>query len=181
MREVMTKIYKSFKEHIALVLIIVFALVIFTLFSAATYSQYEIQDWKCVFFGEFGDTFGMLNTLFSAFAMAFAGYAIYYQGKELKAQKKELHLTRVEFETTRATNMLHKQIELFNASMGKAGFKSLDLEHLSNYMNKISIAVEENKSINVEPSFNTSLLQAYCLKLFYTIYLFNILIWPKPL
>lgn len=48
--------------------------------------------------GEFGDTFGALNTLFSG--LAFAGFlvALFYQRKDLELQKDELRETRKVFE-----------------------------------------------------------------------------------
>ncbi len=46
--------------------------------------------------GQFGDMFGVGNTVFSAFAFAGVIIAIYLQNKELGYQRKELELTRFE-------------------------------------------------------------------------------------
>lgn len=46
--------------------------------------------------GQFGDTFGALNTIFSGFAFAGVIYAILLQRKELSLQRRELELTRQE-------------------------------------------------------------------------------------
>ena len=44
--------------------------------------------------GTFGDTFGAINSLFSALAFAALIYTIILQSQELKLQKNELQLTR---------------------------------------------------------------------------------------
>lgn len=51
---------------------------------------------KWDFDGEFGDTFGALNALFSGLAMGGVIVAIYMQQQELALQRKELELTRKE-------------------------------------------------------------------------------------
>ena len=48
--------------------------------------------------GTFGDSFGFINSLFSALAFAGVVYAIYLQTNELKAQRQELETSRKAFE-----------------------------------------------------------------------------------
>jgi hypothetical protein len=51
--------------------------------------------------GEFGDTFGIINALFSSLAFALLIYTSFMQREELELQRKELKLTRKELELTR--------------------------------------------------------------------------------
>jgi|SRR3989338_3260167 len=50
--------------------------------------------------GQFGDTFGGLNALFSSLAFLGVVYAIFLQREELSLQRKELQLTREELKRT---------------------------------------------------------------------------------
>ncbi len=52
--------------------------------------------------GQFGDSFGVVNALFSGLAFAGVIFAILLQQKELKLQREELELQRKELEDTRA-------------------------------------------------------------------------------
>lgn len=69
--------------------------------------------------GEVGDMFGMFTALFTALAFYSAGVAIWIQSQELKEQKNELKLTRLEFTVTRATNILYRQLDLFQRSVAE--------------------------------------------------------------
>ena len=51
---------------------------------------------------EFGDTYGALSALFTAFAFAFLIYTTMMQKEELKMQREELRLQREEMQLTRA-------------------------------------------------------------------------------
>jgi hypothetical protein len=51
--------------------------------------------------GEFGDTFGIINALFSSLAFALLIYTSFMQREELELQRKELKLTRRELKMTR--------------------------------------------------------------------------------
>ena len=123
-------------------------LFVFFAFLGFILERYQIDDFPCLSLNELGDSFGILNTLFSAFAMAFAGYAIYYQGQELKEQKAELSLTRLEFETTRATNILYKQIELINkARVAFEEHNTVRIVHLGDFINKLEPETIEDEGI----------------------------------
>jgi len=124
------------------------------LFTWGVYYQYDLDDLRCVFFGEFGDTFGILNTLFSAFAMSFAGYAIFIQSKELKAQKEELKLSRLEFEVTRATNVLFKQSERVNDQIKLNATDKFLTEHV---IQDIDSVIENIGDINSESHMKSAL------------------------
>ena len=56
--------------------------------------------------GQFGDSFGALNALFSGLAFAGIIYTIQLQRKELNYQREELRLTR--FELKRSTDAQEK-------------------------------------------------------------------------
>ena len=51
--------------------------------------------------GTFGDSFGVINALFSGCAFAGIIYSIYLQNKELRLQRQELSLQRKELKLTR--------------------------------------------------------------------------------
>jgi hypothetical protein len=51
--------------------------------------------------GQFGDTFGAVNALFSGLALAGVVYAIFLQRKERRLQREEMKLQRHEPATTR--------------------------------------------------------------------------------
>ena len=62
---------------------------------------------------EFGDSYGMLNSVFSGLAFAGVIVTVWMQKSELKDQREELKLQREEFIVNRMTNIVYKQIELF--------------------------------------------------------------------
>lgn len=62
--------------------------------------------------GSFGDTFGIINALFSSLAFALLIYTSFMQREELELQRKELKLTRKELELTRVE--LEKSAEAQN-------------------------------------------------------------------
>ncbi len=68
------------------------------------------EDWAVR--GQLGDSFGVLNTLFSGLAFAGIVLTILLQRKELSLQRNELKLTREEFTTNRLTNILYQQINI---------------------------------------------------------------------
>ncbi len=70
--------------------------------------------------GTFGDTFGIVNALFSALAFALLIYTSLMQREELELQRKELELTRKEIEKsaeaqTTLVNLTREQLELEKA------------------------------------------------------------------
>lgn len=78
--------------------------------------------------GTFGDTFGMLNTLFSGLAFAAFIYTIFLQHKELGYQRQELKDTRSELRGQKV------QLEAQNQTFSRQRFEStffqmLDLHH----------------------------------------------------
>ena len=69
----------------------------------------------------FGDSFGVLTSLFSGLAFAGLIWAIFLQKQELRLQRKELELTRKEFEgqrlqfkVNRLTDIIYKQVHHFH-------------------------------------------------------------------
>ena len=72
------------------------SLIILALFIGYTVA---VKMWypNMAFRGQFGDSFGGLNTLFSGLAFAGVIVSIYLQSKELKIQGEELKQTRIEF------------------------------------------------------------------------------------
>lgn len=79
---------------------------------------YFFNDWGKA--GQFGDTFGTLNAVFSA--LAFAGIIITIiiqkqelknQFEELKLQREEMKNTRIEFLNSRITNLVYNQLDRF--------------------------------------------------------------------
>jgi hypothetical protein len=71
--------------------------------------------------GNFGDSFGGINALFSGFAFAGIIYTILLQKKELTLQRQELADTRIELRRAadaqeRSERAFQKQIEMMNLS-----------------------------------------------------------------
>jgi hypothetical protein len=62
--------------------------------------------------GQFGDSYGALNTLFSGLAFGAVFYAIILQRRQLAAQQEELRLTRDEFVKSRSAQVLFHAMDL---------------------------------------------------------------------
>lgn len=60
---------------------------------------------------EFGDSYGALNTLFSALAFGILIITVFMQKQELRYQREELQDNRKEYEYNRLTNVVYKQLE----------------------------------------------------------------------
>jgi hypothetical protein len=80
---------------------------------------FGMQNWNDR--GNFGDSFGDINALFSGFAFAGIIYTILLQKKELSQQRQELADTRVELRRAadaqeRSERAFKKQIEMMNLS-----------------------------------------------------------------
>ncbi len=81
---------------IAVIFWVLIPLVIINFYSSSTASSTAIQT-----SGQLGDTFGIVNSLFTALAFALLIYTALMQRKELSLQRKELRLTREELQLTR--------------------------------------------------------------------------------
>lgn len=88
--------------------------------------------------GQFGDSFGAINSLFSGLALAGIIYTIYLQKKELSLQRKELRDTREEFKIQNKTLSLQRFENTF--------FHLLELHH--QIVNAIDIDIYRNKPIS---------------------------------
>lgn len=88
--------------------------------------------------GQFGDSFGAINSLFSGLALAGIIYTIYLQKKELSLQRKELSDTREEFKIQNKTLSLQRFENTF--------FHLLELHH--QIVNAIDIDIYKNKPIS---------------------------------
>lgn len=71
------------------------------------------QDWNKS--AAFGDSFGFVNSIFSAFAFAAIIYTVYLQKNELKLQRKELKFTRIELSRTADTH--EANLKMFNEQL----------------------------------------------------------------
>ncbi|MDV7699584.1 hypothetical protein N6B72_21955 [Chryseobacterium soli] len=74
--------------------------------------------------GVFGDSFGALNTFFSALALSGVIVSIFMQQNEMDLQREEMNLQRVEmtssryeYKHNRITNLLYWQLEKFEKSL----------------------------------------------------------------
>lgn len=80
--------------------------------------------------GTFGDSFGLVNSLFSGLALAGIIYTIFLQKKELKLQREELHETREEFKIQNETlrqqrfeNTLFQLISIHHELIDKLSYR----------------------------------------------------------
>lgn len=78
--------------------------------------------------GPFGDTFGGVNALFSAFAFAGIIYTILLQRKELRLQRLELEATREELSGQRE-QMVNQNATLLRQQFDSTFFQMLRLHH----------------------------------------------------
>jgi hypothetical protein len=89
--------------------------------SLVLYLTWPISEFSINKAGVFGDSFGVLTSLFSGLAFAGLIWAIFLQKQELRLQRKELELTRKEFEgqrlqfkVNRLTDIIYKQVHHFH-------------------------------------------------------------------
>jgi hypothetical protein len=78
------------KEHRYLYILLGTITIVQVIFAITAYTVF--QDWGKS--GNFGDTFGASNSLFSSLAFGALIYTIILQSRELKLQREELSLTR---------------------------------------------------------------------------------------
>ncbi|MDQ3111291.1 MAG: hypothetical protein M3R17_15495 [Bacteroidota bacterium] len=100
-------------------LVILFVVVFITWLISFVVVLAGIKDWNAR--GNFGDSFGGINALFSGLAFAGIIYTILLQKKELTLQRQELVDTRVELRRAadaqeRSERAFIKQIEVMNLS-----------------------------------------------------------------
>lgn len=127
---------KMNKNLIIFIGIAVFIITVALIYPYILHGNYETLEEKAWF----GDSYGMLNTIFSGLAFAGLIMAILIQrdelkvqtdqlikqGEELAMQKEELTLqreemteTRKEFKMQRATNIIYKQLERFDEEVSR--------------------------------------------------------------
>ena len=74
--------------------------------------------------GQFGDTFGSVNALFSGLAFAGIIYTISLQRKDLTLQRIEMQETRKEFSINRITNIIYNQLQRYEDAVMKFEIKN---------------------------------------------------------
>ena len=111
---------------------------------------YPISEYSISKAGQFGDSFGILNSMFSGFAFISLVITIYLQQKEMKDAKEEI--LKQNFENT-----FFKMIDLFNNVIKDLDFKcnvSIDYAGaftISRYFNKIGkIELKHENNINLK-------------------------------
>ena len=67
--------------------------------------------------GVFGDSFGALNTFFSALALGGVIVSIFMQRNEMNSQREEMKSSRYEYTHNRITNLVYWQLEKFENSL----------------------------------------------------------------
>lgn len=95
--------------------------------------------------GQFGDTFGGLNTLFSGFAFLGIIYTILLQREELSLQRTELELTRQELQRTAAAQEKSEQALSKQAASLKATAKLNALGAQLSYKSSLIEAMSSDK------------------------------------
>ena len=113
--------------------------------------------------GQFGDSFGSLNALFSGLAFLGVIYAIRLQSRELKAQQKELKFQREELELQRKVmqkdtfeRTFFRLLELFDARRRDAADKGI---FGSSYFVSVEISYVRSVSRKVYFLFLLQILQ----------------------
>ncbi len=88
-------------------------------------------------FGQFGDSYGALNTLYSGLAFAGIIATIFMQRKELKYQREELELTRKELtKSAQAQDLSQQALNLQLKLMTK---QAVLTAYLSSYSNNLGL------------------------------------------
>lgn len=125
---------KTKKIPIALILSSIF-IILLIYFGSAIYIFFTFKDFTKA--GQFGDLFGAVNALFSAFALTGIILTIYLQSRELEYQREELELTRNEIKGQRVE--MEKQSEIFE-------FQRFE----NNYFNLLKALNETTSNLNIE-------------------------------
>lgn len=106
----------SLKGWCFIIFVLVLVLVLWSMYPTWSYWYKNIfYNARFVEMGVFGDSYGALNTLFSAFAFIGIIASILFQSQELELNREELKRTRAEFETQgeqfkQQTVALNKQV-----------------------------------------------------------------------
>ena len=115
-------------------LIVAFVIIIWSLFLLEWFPWWITEER-----GEFGDSFGVVNALFSGLAFAGVIWAIILQKKELALQREELANTREEIKGQK------EQLEAQNQTLQKQNFESSFFQLLGLYNDIVnSMAVQRN-------------------------------------
>lgn len=93
--------------------------------------------------GQFGDTFGAVNALFSGLAFAGLLYTVNLQRQELSLQRRELELTRIELQRTAAAQ---EASERALAKQAEALEIAAKLNALSSVIEHYEIKINSNGS-----------------------------------
>lgn len=102
--------------------------------------------------GTFGDSFGVVNALFSGLAFAGVIYAILLQKKELELQRKELKLQRKTLEATEVEIRGQKeQLQAQNETLQKQNFESSFFQLLTIHNDIVnSMKIRQNEEFGRE-------------------------------
>lgn len=110
--------------------------------------------------GTFGDSYGALNALFAVFTIAGLLYTVYLQQTQLNIQRDEMRYTRKEFQINRATDIIYRQLEKFEATVKVFEFKDnketyigyeafLHLQNLIKEFGEIKEEAKESKLLKI--------------------------------
>jgi hypothetical protein len=105
----MSKEQENGVNYTGIFMIIAFLIISFSLIYPKLLDYFVPDDQN-----EFGDSYGMLNSVFSGLAFAGVIVTVWMQKSELSDQREELKLQRREFLINRITNIIYKQTELIN-------------------------------------------------------------------
>lgn len=107
---------KGFKDFLPLILGSLFVILVFVLFWNYNYLHLAKLEDR----GSFGDSFGVVNTLFSGLAFAGIIAALFMQRRELKLQREDLELTRNELKkSATAQDSTQRALQVQVAIMAK--------------------------------------------------------------
>lgn len=125
------------------------AIAVFIVWGVITYVPYnhyfraDHSDWA----GQFGDMFGVVNSLFSGFAVAGLAYSVILQKKELKMTRKELSITKRENTKQSFESIFFSMLQLhitkvdqltYGGKIGRQAFEQLYLNYGIELQTKLS-------------------------------------------
>jgi hypothetical protein len=156
-------------KHFIYLLLIGLILIIFAIIFPFVINHF-FNDWQKS--GNFGDTYGALNALFSGLAFAGLIITILIQKIELQNQRKDLELqrnemieTRKEFLLNRTTNLIYSQLDRFERSLKELKILYKGNEYVGNdaitILNEIKEITIHDDQLSVEDNLENRKLANY--------------------
>lgn len=128
---------KSKTDRLGWIAVASIVLICLSAIAYVTEMRHHFTNWEEA--GQFGDSFGALNTIFSGLAFALLIISILIQQKELALQREEMQSMRKEHEVSRLINILYKQIERVDFSIANLTVKPFAGSNVYNGLDAVKV------------------------------------------